>query len=78
MLRNNTEETEYDDVARGLLSQLRDITGGKVTDKKDIVGKEELYFTRKSDNLIVKLENMATGIKTFAYLDRLLENGFLI
>ena len=77
MLRNNTEETEYDDVARGLLSQLRDITGGKVTDKKDIVGKEELYFTRKSDNLIVKLENMATGIKTFAYLDRLLENGFL-
>ena len=78
MLRNNTEETEYDDVARGLLSQLRDITGGKVTDKKDIVGKDELYFTRKSDNLIVKLENMATGIKTFAYLDRLLENGFLI
>ena len=78
MLRNNVEETEHDDVVRSLLSELRGITGGQVTDKKDIVGQEELYFTRKSDNLIVKLENMATGIKSFAYLDRLLENGYLI
>ena len=75
---NNVEETEYDDVVHNLLSLLRDITGGKVIDKKDIVGQEKLYFTRKSDNLIVKLENTATGIKSFAYLDRLLENGYLI
>ena len=78
MLMNNVEETEYDDVVHNLLSLLRDITGGKVIDKKDIVGQEKLYFTRKSDNLIVKLENTATGIKSFAYLDRLLENGYLI
>ena len=78
LLQNHTDITKKDNVIRPLLSYLREITGGKVVNKKDIVGvKDELCFTRESDNLTVKLENMATGIKTFAYLDRLLENGYL-
>jgi predicted ATPase len=51
--------------------------GGSVTDEKDIFGNKELSFKRASDNLTIKLEQMATGIKSFAYLDRLLENGYL-
>lgn len=77
LLSNNIEGSDYDKVVSNLLKQLRSITGGKVTDKKDIVGDEELCFTRESDKLTIKLENTATGIKTFAYLDRLLENGYL-
>ena len=58
-------------------SRIHDITGGAVIDKKDIFGNKELSFKRASDNLTIKLEQMATGIKSFAYLDRLLENGYL-
>lgn len=58
-------------------SRIHDITGGAVIDKKDIFGDKELSFKRASDNLTIKLEQMATGIKSFAYLDRLLEYGYL-
>ncbi|MBO7463946.1 MAG: AAA family ATPase [Bacteroidales bacterium] len=58
-------------------SRIHDITGGAVIDKKDIFGNKELSFKRASDNLTIKLEQMATGIKSFAYLDRLLEYGYL-
>ena len=58
-------------------SRIHNITGGAVIDKKDIFGNKELSFKRASDNLTIKLEQMATGIKSFAYLDRLLEYGYL-
>ena len=40
-------------------------------------GQKELFYTRKSDNLTIKLENAATGIKTFAYIEQLLRKGYL-
>ena len=77
LLKNNIDKTGNNNVINNLLSYLRSITGGKVIDKQDVVGDDELCFTRASDNLTIKLEQMATGIKSFAYLDRLLENGYL-
>ena len=58
-------------------SKIHSITGGSITDEEDILGDKELSFKRASDNLTIKLEQMATGIKSFAYLDRLLEYGYL-
>ncbi len=77
LLKGNFYKSENDGVVSNLLSNLRNITGGKVIDKEDFLGEKELYFTRESDKLTVKLEQMATGVKSFAYLDRLLENGYL-
>lgn len=76
LLNNKNEVLDNDDIQQ-LLDNLRNITGGAVIDKEDFLGEKELYFTRKSDNLTVKLEQMATGVKSFAYLDRLLGNGYL-
>lgn len=53
----------------------RSITG-KVSADKDALQNEELRYHR-ADGLNIKLEYTATGIKSFAYLQRLLENGYL-
>lgn len=60
-----------------LLKRITLITGGEVIEKKDVFGQKELFYTRKSDNLTIKLENAATGIKTFAYIEQLLRKGYL-
>lgn len=56
---------------------IRDTIGGTVKLIKDDIGySQELHYVRK-DGLDIKLTDAATGIKTFAYLLRLLENGWL-
>ena len=77
MLVNPVDNSDDNNAIQTLLSQVRSITGGETSEKKDITGQEELLFTRKSDNLIIKLENVATGIKSFAYIERLLQNARL-
>ena len=75
-LNTKVENFEAENI-KEILSKIHDITGGAVIDKVDIFGNKELSFKKASDNLTIKLEQMATGIKSFAYLDRLLENGYL-
>lgn len=76
-LQYKVSNTKKNEAVQRLLSSIRNIMGGSVTDEKDIFGNKELSFKRASDNLTIKLEQMATGIKSFAYLDRLLEYGYL-
>lgn len=77
MLKNQGDSVEIGTKAQKVLNHIKTITGGEVVEKKDIVGQEELFYTRKSDNLTIKLENVATGIKTFAYIEQLLRKGYL-
>ena len=77
MLVDSVDKADGENAIKTLLAQVRSITGGETSEKKDITGQEELLFTRKSDNLRIKLENVATGIKSFAYIERLLQNGRL-
>lgn len=76
-LQYKISNTKKNEVVQRLLSSIRNIMGGSVTDEESIFGDKELSFKRASDNLTIKLEQMATGIKSFAYLDRLLEYGYL-
>ncbi|MCD8386560.1 MAG: ATP-binding protein [Bacteroidales bacterium] len=52
--------------------------GGKVQLKKDPLGlSEELYITETATNYTYRLDKAATGIKTFAYMQRLIDTGAL-
>lgn len=84
MLKNQDENVDISHEAKKtmvsilrLLKHITQITGGEVIEKKDVFGQKELFYTRKSDNLTIKLENAATGIKTFAYIEQLLRKGYI-
>ena len=77
MLKNQDENIDISREAKKMLKRITLITGGEVVEKKDVFGQKELFYTRKSDNLTIKLENAATGIKTFAYIEQLLRKGYL-
>lgn len=77
MLKNQDEAIDISREAKKMLKRITLITGGEVIEKKDVFGQKELFYTRKSDNLTIKLENAATGIKTFAYIEQLLRKGYL-
>ena len=77
MLKNQDENIDISREAQKMLKRITLITGGEVVEKKDVFGQNELFYTRKSDDLTIKLENAATGIKTFAYIEQLLRKGYL-
>ena len=77
MLKNQDENIEISREAKKMLKRIKLITGGEVVEKKDVFGQKELFYTRKADGLTIKLENAATGIKTFAYIEQLLRKGYL-
>lgn len=60
-----------------LLIRIKNLIGGEVRVQDTIYQGKELRFIRKGDNLSIKLEDTATGMKTFAYIQKLIENGFL-
>ena len=77
MLKNQDENIEISRDVKKMLKRIKLITGGEVVEKKDVLGQEELFYKRKSDDLTIKLEKAATGIKTFAYIEQLLRKGYL-
>ena len=77
MLKYQDDNIEITKEAKLILEHIKQITGGEVVEKKDLFGQEELFYTRQSDNLTIKLESVATGIKTFAYIEQLLRKGYL-
>ena len=60
-----------------LLIRIKNLIGGEVRVQDTVYQGIELRFVRKGDNLNIKLEDTATGMKTFAYIQKLIENGFL-
>lgn len=60
-----------------LLIRIKNLIGGEVRVQDTIYQGKELRFIRKGDNLNIKLEDTATGMKTFAYIQKLIENGYL-
>ena len=76
-LKYQDDNIEITKEAKLILNHIRQITGGEVVEKKDLFGQDELFYTRQSDNLTIKLESVATGIKTFAYIEQLLRKGYL-
>lgn len=60
-----------------LLIRVRNLIGGDVKLQDSLYQGKELHYVRKGDNLNIKLEDTATGMKSFAYIQKLIENGFL-
>ncbi len=60
-----------------LLIRIRQLIGGEVKLQQSFYNSTELHYLRKGDNLNIRLEDTATGMKTFAYIQKLVENGFL-
>lgn len=56
---------------------IQSIIGGKIASEEDIFGySQELHYLA-NDGVDIRIEEAATGIKSFAYISRLLENGWL-
>ena len=62
--------------ALSIALDLRYTLGGSILEKEDSYTKE-LRYLRKADGLNISIDELATGMKSFAYLLRLLENGYL-
>ena len=61
-----------------LLLRISKLLNGRIKVKEEnLFGRKELLYERKADGLILPLEKIATGMKTFAYLFQLLNNGYL-
>lgn len=73
-----TRENPMVQTARASLMRIRRVIGGTVTAAEDelshVLG---LHYVRNVDNLDIPIEETATGIKSFAYLARLIENGYI-
>lgn len=77
-LQNRMIEKKQDTFGntKKILLRLKMLMKGYVKADKQPYGREELRYVRK-DGLNIKLEDTATGLKSFAYIQRLLENGHL-
>lgn len=62
--------------AQTILHQINALLGGEVTVVKDATGKKKMRL-RQGDSIDISLNEAATGMKTMAYLGRLLMNGYL-
>lgn len=64
--------------AHKIAARIRRIIGGDIKlEKEDINDSYDIRYIRKSDNLNISINDAATGLKTFAYMLRLIENGYL-
>lgn len=62
-----------------LLRRIKNILHGeaKMVETDSPFGGEELRFVSEDGKVNIEIERVATGFKTFTYLQRLLENGYL-
>lgn len=66
------------DSARKVALRIRRIIGGNIELRKDELSRDtDLRYVRKADGLDIPVSEAATGLKSFAYVLRLLENGYL-
>lgn len=74
MMMNKHEDMPRE--GKSLLARIRKSIGGRASVKNDITGIKSLRYQR-ADGLDIELKEAATGIKSFACIQRLLENGYL-
>lgn len=64
------------DAYKKIIRRITHLMNGRVDVEKDDFGQKELHFVGE-DGLNIKLDKTATGFKSFSYILRLLENGYL-
>ncbi|MDE5881044.1 MAG: ATP-binding protein [Muribaculaceae bacterium] len=63
--------------ARPIITEIRMILGGDIIVKDETISAKELRYVRKKDGLNISIDEVATGMKSFAYILRLLQNGYI-
>lgn len=63
--------------ARRIVMEISVILGGDIKVRDEGIGRKELRYVRKADGLDIAIDEVATGMKSFAYLFRLLQNGYI-
>lgn len=72
-----SESKKLSSEGRKLQLRLGNVLNGNVSVEKDIFEINSDLRYKRFDGLDIQLEHAATGIKTFAYIQRLLDNGYL-
>ncbi len=62
---------------REIEKYIQKIIGGNVDVQKGRFNDDELHFIRAEDGLNIEIKDTATGLKSFAYIFSLLNNGYL-
>lgn len=75
LMADNLKEMPCDSTSIAL--ELRYTLGGNIVMKDEDLSFKQLRYVRKADGLDISIDELATGMKSFAYLLRLLENGYL-
>lgn len=70
-------EGEMPQAGKKILLRIRRLINGQITVEDVMFGLDKELHFRREDGLDISLEKAATGLKAFAYLQRLLENGYL-
>lgn len=74
------QKTKYDlssPKKKTMEAYIRSIIGGNINVQKGRFNDDELHYVREADGLNIDIKDTATGLKSFAYILRLLENGYL-
>lgn len=71
------EETKGNPDTREFVQMIQDLLGGDAVVEEDIVAERSLHYVSKDKKINIGIDLAATGFKTFAYMQRLLENGHL-
>jgi len=62
-------------VSEALLDEVKTIMGGNIKDDDEFIG--DLRYVSADGEIDIPIKDAATGLKTFAYLYRLIENGHI-
>ena len=74
MYQNSDKEISFD--TKKIIRRVSDIIGGEIK-LKDTLFSDELRYISLDKSIDIELDKTATGIKTFSYIQRLLQNGYL-
>ena len=70
------KDSEVANVPEVLLDEVKAIMGGSIKEEEDL-GILKLRYVSADKEIDIPIEDAATGLKTFAYLYRLIENGYI-
>ena len=70
------KDSEVSNVPEVLLDEVKAIMGGSIKEEKNM-GILKLRYVSADKEIDIPIEDAATGLKTFAYLYRLIENGHI-
>lgn len=74
-VKNKRASSAPNDKERKILKVIESMINGKIIEEKNYNTSEMIY--KATSGIKVKLDKVASGFKTFAYMQRLIENGWL-